>query len=274
MQIERLKRANHEPGVAQRGAIGHLRAIWDQLLGDWQFGYVLLPLGVASVVLSSNLRQPSPASLPALMLLFLTIFWIGFTHLQGRFFLLAGPLATILIAQVDWGRWLRLVAALVLLAAAIGWWGVNERFVGIVWRTSPDLHSSLVDGLGHISLQWLNPAELDAFPRTPRALRDDPGAHVTLIGDSRAFYYQVPMSRLRYRTIFDLDTAGLPAAPDAAALIAAWSGRPPGAKPPPGEWLVIDGPELERFSRTYFGVPPPPPEWRDRTAPLVVKPER
>jgi hypothetical protein len=218
------------------------------------------------------LRLPPPALLPALMLLFLSVFWVGFTHLQSRFFLLAGPLAVILIAQVDWGRWLRLIAGLVIVAAVIGWWGVNSRFVAIVWRPSPDMRTSLVDGLGRTYLQWLNPAELDAFPRTPEALRDDPNAHVTLIGDSRAFYYQIPMSRLRYRTIFDLDSTALPGAPDAAALIAAWAGRPAGSAPPPGEWLLIDGAELARFSKTYFAVPPPPPEWADRTVPLVVKP--
>jgi hypothetical protein len=311
VQVERLKRANHEPGPAQRGAIGHARAVWDQLLADWQFGYLLLPLGVICVILLRKGRRPAfssavlpppvfrgreqegldalehsklgmapPALLPTLMLLFLTIFWIGFTHLQSRFFLLAGPLAVILIAQVEWGRWLGVIAGLVILAAVIGWWGVNKRFIDIVWKRLPDMRTSLVDGLGRNSLQWLNPAELDPFPRTPEGLRDDPNAHIVLVGDSRAFYYQVPMSRLRYRTIFDLDTTGLPATPDAATLIAAWAARPPGPKRPPGEWLVIDGVELERFSRTYFAVPPPPPEWRDRrdgtepTEPLVVKPER
>jgi hypothetical protein len=277
VQVERLKRANHEPGPDRRGAVGHVRAVWDQLLGDWQFGYLLLPLSVVSIArltVRRYTRRPSGAAvpLPALMLSLLTIFWIGFTHLQSRFFLLGGPLAVIVIAQVDWGRWLRPVGGLVILAAVIGWWGVNNRFVSIVWQSSPDMRSSMVDAVGRSSLVWLNPEALDAFPRSPEALRDDPNARITLIGDSRAFYYQVPMSRLHYRTIFDLDTTGLGPAPDGPALAAAWSGRPPGSKPAPGEWQVIDDAELERFSKTYFGVPPPPPEWKDRTASFVLPP--
>jgi len=321
VQVERWKRANHEPGLAERGAIGHARAVWDQLLADWQFGYLLLPLGVLSVIrLVANppgaakppvgapaaLKIPKltadptattdtprqdplpnpppeyrgreqegwPAMLPAVMLLFLAIFWVGFTHLQSRFFLLAGPLAVMLIAQADWGRWLRPVAGLILVAALIGWWGINKRFIDIVWKPAPDMRTSLVDGLGRNDLQWLNAAELDAFPRTPEALRDDPNAHVLLVGDSRAFWYQIPMSRLRCRTVFDLDTSALPAAPTADDLIGAWAGRVPRSKPPPGEWVVIDGAELERFSRTYYGVPPPPRQWRGRTTPLVVRPDR
>ena len=46
---------------------------------------------------------------------------------------------------------------------------------------------------------------------------------IFLIGDARAFLYPVPMSRLRYRTVFDVKS-------DAPDIVQAWMGtETPGA---------------------------------------------
>ena len=39
------------------------------------------------------------------MLLINCIIWIGFTHLQSRFFVLAIPIGALLIARIEWGDW-------------------------------------------------------------------------------------------------------------------------------------------------------------------------
>ena len=67
----------------------------------WQFGYALLPLASIAFVLS--IRQPQAWCL-GLLLGCLTFFWLCFTHLQPRFFVLAAPIAALLLACVDWGR--------------------------------------------------------------------------------------------------------------------------------------------------------------------------
>jgi len=86
-------------------------------------------------------------------------------------------------------------------------------------------------------------------------------ATLTLIGEARAFWFPREMKRLRYRTVFDVDTTG------SGDVLEAWR-RPPVAN----EWLLIDPGELTRFSKTYFGIPPPPAEVEARAEPYVVAP--
>jgi hypothetical protein len=69
--------------------------------------------------------------------------------------------------------------------------------------------------------------------------------HLGLVGDANAFVYEMPMSRLHYRTVFDLDVRG-------RDPITAWQdGYPPGVR-------SINYDELRRFARTYYGIPAPP----------------
>jgi hypothetical protein len=73
------------------------------------------------------------------------------------------------------------------------------------------------------------------------------------VGEARAFWYPLPMSRLRYRTIFDADTSG------GRDVLEAWTA---GWPPKRSEWILIDPRELERFSRTYQPFPEFPKERR------------
>jgi hypothetical protein len=69
------------------------------------------------------------------------------------------------------------------------------------------------------------------------------------VGDANAFwFYQIPMTRLRYRTIFDVDTTN-------RGVIEAWAGPPQSRG---GAWMLIDPDELERFEKTYQPLPPLP----------------
>jgi hypothetical protein len=71
-----------------------------------------------------------------------------------------------------------------------------------------------------------------------------------LVGDACAFWYQVPESQLSYRTVFDVDSSD-----GSRSVIEDWLGG--SALPRPGRMLVIYAPELQRLSRTYYGLPPP-----------------
>jgi hypothetical protein len=75
---------------------------------------------------------------------------------------------------------------------------------------------------------------------------------VYLVGDARAFLYPVPMSRLRYRGVFDVSST--------ASFRAAWLGENP-----PDDAIVVVAPgELARFESTYRNLPPMPDDWRGR----------
>jgi hypothetical protein len=103
-----------------------------------------------------------------------------------------------------------------------------------------------------LAAQDLNPAAMQAVPQD---------ATVTLVGEAQAFYYQRPMKRLRYRTVFDVGPG--------EDVIAAWRGSGERGN---DEWLVISPAELERFGRTYWGMAKPPGEWAGRGEPIVVPP--
>jgi len=72
--------------------------------------------------------------------------------------------------------------------------------------------------------------------------KNDP--HFALAGDAKAFLYQIPMKRLRYRTVFDVQNK------TGDDIVQAWLGEQKGSP-----YIVIDPLELQRFTRTYYGLP-------------------
>ena len=66
---------------------------------------------------------------------------------------------------------------------------------------------------------------------------------VGLVGDAGAFLYQIPMSRLHYRTVFDVPG-------NVDDPVAAWVGKVD------SNWLLVINPsEIERLHRTYWKIP-------------------
>ena len=205
-----------------------------EIVADWRFGYVPLAVGVVGAVLA--FRDPRGRALAVLLLLLLG-FWLGFTHFQGRFFVLAVPVLALGVALADWRRW---GAAVVVVLALSGVLSVGAGPPAVsrqaVWRVR----------LGG------------------RARGDgpEPGGGPARAGgrdaDARrgpqAFYYQRPMATLRYRTVFDVDVR------EGQSAIDAWKGAEPGAG-----YLLVDPEELRRFHRTYWGIPELPAEWETRT---------
>lgn len=222
-------RTAHAPAPGQRPVSARLAAFATQVPRDWRFGYLLLPLSLVAAALARN--RPHARLLMALVLVQL-VFWLGFTHLQGRFFVLAIPTAALLLAQVQRRAFAVIGAAAVVLQALLT--------IGFV-ADHPRLR--LVRSAGAFGLDQL---ELLLPPEMQEAIAS--GAPIELVGDAQAFRYPAPAGRLRYRTVFDID-ANL--ATGAHELVAAWLGTPRRD----GAYLFIDPAELRRLSKTYLGVP-------------------
>ncbi|MBV8781625.1 MAG: hypothetical protein JO353_09525 [Phycisphaerae bacterium] len=237
VQVERWQRANHQPRIDQQNLTGRLTALRDQVIDDWRYDYLLLPLAFAATLLTWRDRRTRAL---AITLLVLAVFWTFFTHLQSRFFILAIPLAGLLIGSME-AKPMR-SAIVVLLIALIGFVSVIKKLASMDDRV----------------FQLIGLEDLRGF--TPLADQKIPeNSSVHLIGDARAFLYSIPIDRLHYRTIFDVnDVNGEP-------IDLAWNkgwGE--------SDFRVIDPGELERFAKTYWGVPAPTPAVSSLAGPTVV----
>jgi hypothetical protein len=229
-QVERWIKANHLPRPEQQNILGRAKAAGDQVLWDWRFGYVLLPIAIAAAALAWKDRQ---TKVLVALLIGLAIFWLFFTHLQSRFFTLAIPICALLIGQAGARRGEVTAYSLLVLVMACG--GVLALFSKVASIKAP-----IFDFLGVENLNGLTPLADASIPAD---------AHVLLVGDGRPFLYEVPTDRLLYRTVFDVDVK------DGEASDVAWrSGWDSNAGP---TIQVIDAPELRRFAKTYWGIPEP-----------------
>lgn len=232
-QIERWHNA-HSPRPDQRSLVGRLHAGWVEIYANPQFGYLLIPVALASLI--ANSRDPQAWFLGMLFLL-LTIVWLFFTHLQSRFFLLAVPVCALLIARLPAGAWIFVVAQ-----AALGFIFLNQQLRP---RIMPEL----------VGLEDLSPTTPDAAGSVPK------DETLALVGDERPFVYQRPMSLLIYRTVFDVKG-------DRGDIIEAFASP----KPMTGhQWLLISPDELQRFARTYQPFPRVPSEITSRPAPYLMQ---
>jgi hypothetical protein len=222
VQAERWREA-YWPDKNHRSITGHAAALWQQVLADWRYGYAIIPLGIAAAILGRRNRTAMFLFLLAITQLFI---WIGFTHLQSRFMVIVIPIIALLIVQVDFPGWKIFcsavaVALIVFATAAIG------LKLQSISRRAPDLAQLI--GRENI--------ELHPFPG------NDP---VDLVGDATAFWYRIPMTRLHYKTVFDVDTSD-----PHKTIVQDWL-----AGMPPTPDVEIDPGELDRFARTYYGIPP------------------
>jgi hypothetical protein len=238
VQVERWRHA-HAARPDQRSITARLEAGWTQVLGNWQFGFLVIPLAVIGGGI--GWREPNVWFLGT-MLFLLAVFWLGFTHLQGRFFVLAIPICALLVATMPPRALLGAVSVQVVMAIIV----LNTQFLG---GQRPEFIHGLL-GTDDLSLM------------IPPAASSVPGdATLTLVGDARAFVYQRPMVRLKYRTVFGADTSS-------GDVIAAWAGPPAAGHE---QWLLIDPVELERFARTYPPFPPLPAEVLAQHEPYMVR---
>jgi hypothetical protein len=236
---------SHRPPPAQSTDAARVRAAVDQIILDWRFGYCLLPLALLAIVL----RRSRDDVAILIMLLLMLGFWIGFTHLQGRFFVLAIPLMALAIAGLPW----RVpVASLLILSGFAGW----MRWQATYYRSdNPDVGTlARTTASGALGLQVLDDLKF---------VRDLPRDRtIVLVGDGNPFWFSsIPMKQLRYRTVFDIDARG-------RSAIESWCDW---NEPLPGDAvIVVDPGELLRLSNTYH-TPAPDEEMLKEPVPFILK---
>jgi hypothetical protein len=242
-QVQRWKQA-HSPRADQRSFAARVAAWKNDVWASWQFGFVLLPVGLIAGVVSAA-RRSVVAILLIAMFVALSVVWLGFTHLQGRFFIFGVPIAGLLLAGMPWGKWAAVGAGLVLVGAAIGFTSLHEVVVDRLYD------HKLAALIGYEELSDLLPQPVsDALAN---------GKPLTLVGEAKAFLYPGPMSRLHYRSVFDVDVR------PGESVIAAWARGADPAAP-----MLVDPIELRRFHSTYYGIPQMPPEFQGQTDPLII----
>jgi hypothetical protein len=227
VQVERWRQA-YLPDKDHRSPAGHLRALWSEMLWDWRYGYVLFPLAISALALGFRNRAVFALGL---LLVFQVVFWICFTHLQSRFMVMAIPIIALMVAQIEIRAWLPLCAAAGLAMA-------DFSAVMLVHKMRDFLE------IDHDKAALIGRENLEGFRLLDTRQLD--GQSVDLVGDACAFWYQIPMSRLNYKTVFDVDTSD-----PAQSIDQAWlAGMPKDAVVWP------DHEELKRFARTYYGIKP------------------
>jgi hypothetical protein len=256
VQVQRWNLA-HAARPDQRTLAAHLAALRDEIALNWRFGYLLLPMGIVAAVLS--LRRRESQFLLLLMAIFLA-FWLLFTHMQGRFFVLSIPIAAMLLALVPWRAWGGVATALLIVQALIGWLGSPAGPSGELVGMQPRMLNFTAHGL--TAMIGLSDYRLILDPAVVNVI--DTGQNLALIGDAGAFRYPAPMSRLHYRTVFDVNVRD-------DDLVDAWmAGIPPDQRH--NWWMWIAPSELQRFAQTYYRIPPPHGPLASRSAPVLIAP--
>ena len=251
-QQARWERA-HSPTANQRPLTTRIAAFGREVLFDKRYGYILLP---ALLIALLTTRWSPGGAIAAAALLALTIFWIGFTHLQSRFFILALPFCAILLAQAPRDQTARLIQASLAVCLMIVGCFLTHLLLYTELERIPDFRRVI----GH--------PDLSAFLTRLERDRVQAGSDIALVGDAKAFLYTLPSSHLHYRTIFDV--AGLDATSN-QKIIDAWLG-PDAARLKKKCYIIVDQDELNRMLSTYvLGRPwSPQPEPR---LPIVIPPQ-
>lgn len=258
VQVERWGKA-HAPQPDKQAVAARFAEFGTQVLGGWQFGFVLLPL--AAVGLAVGWPQPACRMLGTLLLLHAAV-WIGLTHLQGRFFVPAVPIAAMIVAVAPWGRigrrrgtrstptaWpaLASLSAVVIASAVVGFANLHSairaRLANFRYDGGDDARGVLL-AVETLEFLGMRSGTMDRFPEA------DPDAKLRLAGDAQAFLYSLPMSRLQYRTPFDVPNG------PAETVFRGYDVDHPEAN----VWTRVDPSELARFSRTYQPFPMLPTE--------------
>jgi hypothetical protein len=238
-QVERFKTA-HSPTEKQSPIPARLGIFWRDVLANWQFAYVLLPAAVLAAAL--RWRDPQTRLLLVSAIVVLVV-WFGFTHLLSRFLVMLIPVAAIAVGRASTGRMWPGGLVVAGAAAVFGWLGVWPALSAYVGQYGE--LSGIVDLTGIIT----------EAPELAQAF--DTGKQIGIVGDAQAFFYQVPIARLHYRTVFDLPANE----PDP---VAAWVGKEAEGNP---DWLLVINPaEVARLNRTYKHTPPLPAAWAARGA--------
>jgi hypothetical protein len=251
-QQTRWERA-HSPTPSQRPAGQRLLAFAREVLADQRYAFILIPAALIALFTS---RWTPGGAIAAGSLVALTVFWICFTHLQSRFFILAVPLGAIILARAPRDSMARLIqASLAVILMITGCLLTHVRLYVELER---------VDDFRRV----IGHQDLSAF--LTRLVRDRvlDKSNIALIGDASAFRYPLPSSHLHYRTIFDVPEVN---PTSSQSMMDDWLG-PDAARLKKECYIIVDQDELERTVSTYILGRPwqPPPEFRP---PLIIPPQ-
>jgi hypothetical protein len=248
-QQHRWERA-HQPTSEQRPLTKRLSTFTKNVLADQRYAYIFWPAILISLV---NTRRTILGTIAILLLLGLIIFWLAFTHLQSRFFILGLPLGALIIAQPPRNRISSIIQTTLAITALI----VGSLLTHTLLHRELDRGPEFRRLIGHENLS-------DFLGDSPRPLLRGQ-SRIALVGDARAFLYTIPMSRLHYRTIFDVEKkADQP-------IIDAWLG-PDAPRLKRECFILVDQDELDRLYTTYIlGLPWKPPPFP--TPPQIIPPQ-
>lgn len=247
-QVERWQQA-HSPRPDQRGIVARTQALVRQVAIDWRYGWILWPMAIIALAFIAQRRE---IWLLTAMLVVIALFWIGLTHLQSRFFVLAVPIAAILIAQFARNRVIFHIAAVATVLLGIVAAG------GSLMQAGPRVEQlAQISAFGLRDLSFLTPQ--------PELIENQ--TNIALVGDARAFVYQVPMHNLYYRTVFDVN-----AVPGETAE-QAWLGASV-RQAISDYYLLISPAELRRFHQTYLGIPELSPIFTGHGRTVLIPPSQ
>lgn len=234
LQVERFERA-HRAAQQDAGLSRRLAVVWERVLADRQYGYVLIPAGLAALAVMAKRRDAW------LLMIFGTgqlIFFMGFTHLMPRF-----ALGLVAVCAMGVGiyagacghrvaAWLGLAAA---VAAALAGFAVLD----------PILRQQ-VQGPRQALFRMKDPAPLNPEEIAAAVKTDVP---IALIGHSQPYMIMAPMRRVKYRMVFDVPSSG------ASDAVDAWLGISEEALRKSGHLIIVDPLELRRYASTYWKAP-------------------
>ena len=226
-QIDRFADAHAQP-------LSHAPiAIWNDLLANGRFGWLLVPAGLFAIALLAKRRRAELARLALLgvPVVAMLVVWATATHQVGRFLVPIVPLLAVAIAVQR--RPIALVQAIVIGVAGLTYTLALHEGWGLVGLLGGG-RSVLLGASG--APFYLTPLREDELDRP-----------VHLVGDAKAYAYP---GEVHYKVVFDV--------PPARDAVRAWLGDRL-EEAPAGDLVVIDAGEVERLGRTY-GTPPLPPE--------------
>lgn len=247
VQVERWERA-HRPPDSQQSLHARLQATYHTILAHWQFGYLLLPL---AILIAISFWSHRIVWFLAILLLIQLLYWMTLTHLQPRFAVQLIPIAAIL-AAFGLSR-LPVAGAIATVAAA------TTGFSSLHLRFSP--HAQQAQN----GLFRLEDFSALRYPPLAKAL-EKPNPKLALVGGGQPFFEPLPMSRLKYRTIFNIDF------PLNTNVLDAWLGHSIHSLRRDGYTVIIQPGEIRRLAATYWMVPTLPPDWAAAPDDPVVLP--